>query len=88
MTPPDSPAVDAVVERLVSFLVEGSEGRLTAADIDPGQHMYDCGYLDSLSAAAFLKNVEQAYGVRLKESQLIGALETVRAVAAHIEAGG
>jgi len=83
----DAPASEQAVElRLVELLVQASEGRLRPEAIDPGEHLYDCGYLDSMSAAGFLAAVAQEYGVRLRESQLIGQLDHVRALARHIRA--
>jgi acyl carrier protein len=83
--PDDAPAAEqALVERLVQLLVQASEGRLQADAIDPDEHLYDCGYLDSMSAAGFLAALAQQFGVRLRESQLIGQLDHVRALARHV----
>lgn len=80
----DPPTEQAIVERLVVLLVAASDGRLRPEMIDPGEHMYDCGYVDSLSAASFLQAVADEFGVRLKESQLVGRLDHVRALARHL----
>jgi acyl carrier protein len=85
---PASPSVEEIEQDLVALLVQQSEERLSADSIALDQHLYDCGYVDSLSAAPFIKAVEARFGVSLKESQLIGRYDTVSALARHLHAGG
>ena len=66
---------------IVALLVEVNEGRLSPASIDPDGHLYDCGYLDSMSAAGFLAALKERFGVQLKESELVGRFDHVRALA-------
>ncbi len=84
MSPTEQPDPQQIEAELVDLIVQLSEGRLASASIDPTQHLYDCGYVDSLSAAPFLKAIQTRYGVVLKESQLIGRFDHVRALAEHL----
>ena len=83
-----SPSEADITQQLLALVVEAAEGRLSPEAIDIDGHLYDCGYLDSLSSAAFLKGLQARYGVTLKESQLVGHLDTVRALAEHVGSAG
>ena len=83
-----SPSEAEITQQLVALVVEAGEGRLRPESIDIDGHLYDCGYLDSLSSAAFLKALQARWGVTLKESQLVGRLDTVRALAEHVGGAG
>jgi len=83
MAPPEPAEIE---QTLVQLLVEASDGRLDAGAVDLGEHLYDCGYVDSLSAAPFLKAVRERFGVAVKESELIGRYESVRLLARHLHA--
>jgi acyl carrier protein len=74
-----------IAEALRDELVRLSEGKLRAGDIDPSQHMFDCGYIDSLSAVMLIAHVEDRYGVLIEDVELIESLTTLEALAAHVE---
>ena len=82
--PPTSATLEAIEQDLVGLLVQQNEGRVAADSIALDEHIYDCGYVDSLSAGPFLKAVEARFGVTLKESQLIGHFDHIRALARHL----
>lgn len=82
--PHPTPTVEEIEQDLVALLVQHGEGRLTAADIALDQHLYDCGYVDSLSAGPFLAAILAKFGVTLRESQLVGRFDHVKALALHL----
>ena len=76
--------VDAIVESLRRQIGVQSRGRLTPEDVDPDVHVYEYGYLDSLSYVEFLLHVETTWGVRVGDVQFVSRFNTVRALAAHL----
>jgi acyl carrier protein len=76
---------DAVLDSLRECVVKLSDGKLTAAAIDPTAHIFDFGYVDSFKSAELLTFVEKQYGVNIPEVQLVGALCTLEAIARHVQ---
>ena len=74
------------VEALRAMLVEVSEGKLKARDIDPGANLFDYGYVDSLSGVMFLARIEEQWGVQIEDVDLMRRLNTLEALAAHLNA--
>ena len=87
---PLPPALDPapIVADLQRYLSGISDGKLTAADIDPSGHLFDCGYVDSLSAVMFTAHLEEQYGVRIDEVELLEQLSNLAAVADHLCGAG
>src|SRR5262245_32274675 len=56
-----------LVELLRGDLVEISEGKLTPGDIDADGHLFDFGYVDSLSAVVFLARIEDRFGIQIED---------------------
>lgn len=92
--PGDSPARPAggpaerpgsVLAALMAEIARESEGRLQTADIDPEGHMYDCGYVDSLSSVTLIGWIESQYGIAIEDTELVGRLDTLAKLAAFIE---
>jgi acyl carrier protein len=54
-------------------------------EIDTRIHMYDAGYVTSITAADLLAHIESRYGVDISETKLIGPLQNIEALAGHIE---
>ena len=75
-----------LVEALRALLVEVSEGKLKARDIDPSANLFDFGYVDSLSGVMFLARIEEQWGVHIEDFDLVDRLGTIEAVAAHLRA--
>jgi acyl carrier protein len=75
-----------LVDELRQMLAEVSEGKLTAQEIEPGGHLFDFGYVDSLSAVTFLAMIEERYDVVIEDTDFVERLHTVEAFAQHIEA--
>lgn len=78
------PDLDQIAAELRSQLAELSEGKLAADAIDETGHLFDYGYVDSLSAVTFLAQIEERYGVRVDDVELVERLHTVRAIARYV----
>jgi len=73
-----------IVTALKKQLAELSEGKLDAAAIEGGGHLFDFGYVDSLSAVMFLAHIEEQYGVHIEDMDLVEKYTTLDAIAQHI----
>jgi len=78
--------VQGIVAGLKQQLVELSEGKLDAAAIDASGHLFDYGYVDSLSAVMFLAHIEERYGVLIEDMDLVEKYTTLDAIARHVAA--
>lgn len=77
-------SVDSIVDELRQKVAELSEGKLTADGIDPAGHLFDYGYVDSLTAVVFMAYVEERWGVAIEDVELLEKLNTVRAIAERV----
>jgi acyl carrier protein len=75
---------ESLVEALVALLLEVSDGKLEAGQIDPAANLFDFGYVDSLSGVMFLARIEEQWGVHIEDFDLIERFSTIEAVAAHL----
>ena len=73
-----------ILDSLRGCIVQVTQGRIARDAIDPGAHLFDNGYLDSLTSVALLTHVEREFGVRIPEVQLVGRLCTLEAIAREI----
>ena len=78
--------VDEIVAGLKQQLAELSEGKLQAGAIDGKGHLFDYGYVDSLSAVMFFAHIEEQYGVQIEDMDLIEKYTTLDAIARHVAA--
>jgi acyl carrier protein len=78
----------SLVDELRARLVEYSDGKLRAYEIDAHGHLFDYGYIDSLSAVSFIALVEEEYGARIEDVELLDQLSTLDAIAARIRNSG
>lgn len=74
-----------LVESLRALLAEVSDGKLEVRDIDAAANLFDFGYVDSLSGVMFLARIEEQWGVHIEDFDLVERLNTLEAVAAHIQ---
>jgi acyl carrier protein len=81
-------SVGDLCKRLRGQLARLSDGKLDAEAIDPAASLLDHGYLDSLSAATFLAQIEDEYGVEVSEVDLVGRLQSLEALARHLHREG
>lgn len=75
-----------IVTGLKQQLAELSEGKLEAGAIEGSGHLFDYGYVDSLSAVMFLAHIEETYGVHIEDMDLVEKYTTLDAIARHIAA--
>ena len=73
-----------ILTGLKKQLAELSEGKLDAGSIEGSGHLFDYGYVDSLSAVMFLSHIEEAYGVHIEDLDLIEKYTTLDAIARHV----
>jgi D-alanine--poly(phosphoribitol) ligase subunit 2 len=78
--------VDEIVAGLKQQLAELSEGKLQATAIEGNGHLFDYGYVDSLSAVMFIAHIEDKYGVQIEDMDLIEKYTTLDAIARHVAA--
>ena len=64
-------AAENLVEELRALLVEVSDGKLGAQQIDPAANLFDFGYVDSLSGVMFLARIEERWGVHIEDFDLV-----------------
>jgi len=77
--------LDALIDDMRKKVAELSDGKLTAAAIDPAGHLFDFGYVDSLTAVSFLAYVEDRWGVTIEDVDVVEKLTTIRAIAEHVQ---
>ena len=73
-----------ILADLKSTLVALSEGKLSTEQIDPAAHLFDYGYIDSLTAVNLLGHIETRYGVAISDVELAGRLSCLQALADHV----
>jgi len=76
--------VQEIVTGLKKQLAELSEGKLDAGAIESTGHIFDYGYVDSLSAVMFLAHIEEQYGVHIEDMDLVEKYTNLDAIARHI----
>jgi acyl carrier protein len=85
-SPMDSVGSNDEIERaLRECIAQLSDGKLTASAIDPRAHLFDFGYVDSFKSAELLSFIQKRWGVDVPEIQLVGRLNTLDALARHIQ---
>ena len=75
----------AILVALRSKIAELSNGQLIAEDVDPKAILFDFGYVDSLTAVTLISFIDSEYGVSVTELDLVGSLNHLEALAAHID---
>jgi acyl carrier protein len=74
-----------ILENLVAHICSTMPDPRTPEEIDDQIHMYDAGYLTSITAADLLAHIDTHYGLDISETQLIGPLQNLAALATYIE---
>jgi acyl carrier protein len=80
------PGIADLREELRRLLLELSEGKLAGVAIDPAADLFNQGYVDSLSAVAFIARIEERWGVAIDDMDLVERYSSLDAVAAHVAA--
>jgi acyl carrier protein len=71
----------SIVADLREVVVRLSEGRLSPEAVDPGAHLFECGYIDSFKSAELLTHIQRRYGVEVPEVQLSARFNNLTALA-------
>jgi acyl carrier protein len=66
------------------FFAERSGGALTPDAIDPSVHLFNAGYVDSMSSLTLLDFIDERYGVTVPEVDLVGGLCTLSGLAEFV----
>ena len=82
---PDSPAVSEIIDRLRQSVVQHGDGAVSAENVGAGDHLFDSSHIDSMSGAALLTFIEDHYEIAIEDFELVEPLNTLRALAQHIE---
>jgi acyl carrier protein len=77
--------LEDLVSALQAEIAGLSEGKFRAEEIDPDGHLFDWGYVSSLSAVTFIAHVEERWGVVIEDIELLEELTTLNAVATRIQ---
>ncbi|MBW2419059.1 MAG: acyl carrier protein [Deltaproteobacteria bacterium] len=77
-------APDEVLSELRSFVRDSLPDGVGGEEIDGGVNIFDAGYVNSISGAELLAYIESRYGVNIAESELIGRLDNLDALARHV----
>ena len=75
---------DAIVVELREKIVELAEGKLAGVTIHSDRHLFDHGYIDSLSAVMLLAHIEERWGIAIEDTELLDRLSTLDALACHL----
>ncbi len=78
-------SVEAIVEDLVGQICSTMPDPRPANEIDHHVHMFDAGYVTSISAADLLAHIQTRYGLDITETKLIGPLQNLEALANYIK---
>jgi acyl carrier protein len=78
------PSRSEVEASLRRFFAERSGGALTPDAIDPSVHLFNSGYLDSMSSLTLLDFIDERYGVTVPEVDLVGGLCTLAGLADYV----
>ena len=78
---------DAVRADLLAWVAENGAQPRPVEELHTDVSMCDAGYIDSIRAADLLAHVQQRYGARVPEVELVGRLATLDALIAHIAGG-
>lgn len=76
-----------ILEDLVAHICSTMPDPRSPDEIDIRLHMYDAGYLTSITAADLLVHVDARYGIDISETQLIGPLQNLDALARYVASG-
>ena len=76
-------AADVLAE-LQDYVRESLPDGLDGGEIEADVNMFDAGFVNSISGAELLAHIESRYDVRIAESELIGRLDNLGAIARHV----
>ena len=71
----------AILDELRAVVISCSTAPLTPELIDVDGDLLELGYVDSVSAASFVDQVERRFGVAISDAELVGRLHSLAAIA-------
>jgi len=71
----------AILDELRAMVVSCSAAPLTPEVLDADGDLFELGYVDSVTAASFVDQVERRFGVTISDSELVGRLHSLAAIA-------
>jgi acyl carrier protein len=71
----------AILDELRAMVVSCSAAPLTPELIDVDGDLLELGYVDSVTAASFVDQVERRFGVTISDAELVGRLHSLAAIA-------
>jgi len=80
-----APTSDSALDWLRASISRISRDHIPPEDIDVRAHLFDSGYVDSLSSTELLADIERRFGVRIEEMDLVGRLSNIDALARELE---
>lgn len=75
---------EQLVELLREDLVELAEGKLDPGEIEAEGHLFDYGYIDSLTGVSFLARIEERFRVVIEDIELLDDLTSLDAIAKRL----
>ena len=78
-------SIEEITRDLVAHILTTMPDPRPAEEIDHHVHMFDAGYVTSISAADLLAHIEATYGLDISETKLIGPLQNLHALASFIQ---
>jgi acyl carrier protein len=76
---------DEILKDLVDHICSTMPDPRAPEEIDTQLHMYDAGYLTSITAADLIAHIDARYGLDISETKLVGRLQNLAALASYIE---
>lgn len=77
----------AILDELRGVLVSCSAAPLAPEHIDVDGDLFELGYVDSVSAASFVDQVERRFGITISDAELVGRLHCLAAIADRVAPG-
>ena len=84
----DSFTGEEILADLVAQICDSMSDPRAPDEIDLRLHMFDAGYLTSITAADLIAHIDTRYGLDISETQLIGPLQNLAALVRYVESGG
>jgi hypothetical protein len=75
---------DEVLASLIAHICTTMPDARSPEEIDPHIHMYDAGYVTSITAADLLAHIDAHYQLDISETKLIGPLQNLAALSKFI----
>ena len=78
--PSSGASTDDLMTYLRNRIVALADGKLQLDEVDPTAHLFDSGYLDSLSAVTFMLELERDYGMRIDDVEMLSQWSSLEAI--------